>query len=175
MEERNKTLKQQSKRRGKESTLVLIDAERRTIDESWQIFNPKHKFQLNLSVFTLSKPLSPNPKSKTKKQGRKTEWKRCPKQNCKKSLTAAIHQVARSCHVARPDRANCLAGWSCQVLGARPCGLGARPRFARFRALPCSWCPRLPRTSTFLLNPSKMLFLLVKPEGSPWKHRKVII
>jgi len=35
MEERNKTLKQQSKRRGKESTLVLIDAERRTIDESW--------------------------------------------------------------------------------------------------------------------------------------------
>ena len=53
MEQQNKTLKQQSKRRGKESTLVLIDAERRTIDDSWQIFNPKHKLQLNLSVFTL--------------------------------------------------------------------------------------------------------------------------
>jgi len=105
MEEQNKTLKQQSKGRGKESTLVLIDAERRTIDESWQIFNPKHKFQLNLSVFTLSKPLSPNPKSKRKKQGRKTEWKRCPKQNRKKGLTAAGHQVARPCHVARLDRA----------------------------------------------------------------------
>ena len=71
MEEQNKTLKQQSKRRGKESTLVLIDAERRTIDESWQIFNPKHKFQLNLSVFTLSKPLSKNPKSKRKNKEEK--------------------------------------------------------------------------------------------------------
>jgi len=34
MEEQIKTLKQQSKRRGKESTLVLIDGESRTIDES---------------------------------------------------------------------------------------------------------------------------------------------
>jgi len=55
---------------------------------------------------------------------------------------------------------------SCWMFGVRPCVLTPVRAFACLRVLPCSWCPGLPRTSTLLLNPPKMLSLLPKLEGS---------
>jgi len=52
-------------------------------------------------------------------------------------------------------------------VGARPCALTPVRAFACLHVFPYSWCPGLPRTSTLLLNPPKMLSLLIKPEGAP--------
>ena len=54
MEEQNKTLKQQSMRKEKKNELVLIDAERGIIAESWKSPIQKRKLKLILSVFFLS-------------------------------------------------------------------------------------------------------------------------
>ena len=51
MEQQNKTLKQQSMRKEKKNELVLIDAERGIIAESWKSPIQKRKLKLILSVF----------------------------------------------------------------------------------------------------------------------------
>ena len=74
--------------------------------------------KLNLSVSWTLSSLSQNPKAKKKNSGKKKRPNRkVPRKNkIAKDLTAAGHQVARSCHQARPARAKLLAGWSCLVL-----------------------------------------------------------
>ena len=61
-------------------------------------------------------------------------------------------QVAWSCHPARPGRATSLAGWSCWVLGARPCALLPFRVLSRFAPFCSSGCSGLPRSSNLPWN-----------------------
>ena len=146
------------------------------------IFNPKSKnSKSNLVFFRTLSSLSLTLKARAKTRKKRRNEKSPPKQKPQENLNAAGHQVARSCHMARPDRATwhgratrhgqtvpyCWPASRARCVGARPCALTPVRSFACLCVSPCFWCPELHRTSTLLLNPPKMLSLLIKPEGSP--------
>jgi len=129
---------------------------------------------------TLSKPLS-----KTLQQEERKEKVRTEKKTPEKNIAKPLYPVPAHPWHGRAQWHGCATqygqavplfwpAWSCWFVGTRSGALMHARSLPVLRVLSCSWCAGLPRTSTLLLNPPKMLFLLPKPEGSSGKHRIVV-